>query len=85
MNLVIILMVIILIVRNPCSSTNLIDAVSDGSNEMLFNPNSRPDSRNSLIDDSEETVESKIAATDIRSIVRPKQYVLHGSKGCICQ
>ena len=63
---------------NPCSRTNLIEAVSDDSTEMLSNPNSRPDSRNSFIGDAEETVESKIAATDIRSIVRPKQFVLHG-------
>ena len=63
---------------NPCSRTNLVEAVSDESTEMLSNPNSRPGSRNSLVDDGEETVESKIAATDIRSIVRPKQFVLHG-------
>ena len=63
---------------NPCSRTNLVEHVSDESTEMLSNPNSRPGSRNSLVNEGEETVESKIAATDIRSIVRPKQFVLHG-------
>ena len=63
---------------NPCSSTNLLEGLSDGSTEMLSQPNSQPDSRTSLIGKTEETVESKIAATDIRSIVRPKQFILRG-------
>ena len=63
---------------NPCSSVNLHEGLSDGSTEMLSHPNSRPDSRTSLIGQTEETVESKIAATDIRSIVRPKQFLLRG-------
>lgn len=63
---------------NPCSTTNLIEGLSDGSTEMLSHPDSRPDSRNSVIEQTDDTVESKIAATDIRSIVRPKQFVLRG-------
>ncbi|WAR23171.1 KIN1-like protein [Mya arenaria] len=63
---------------NPCSTTNLHEVFSDGSQDMLSNPASKHASRTSFgsIEDREATVESKIAATDIRSIVRPKQIVL---------
>ena len=68
---------------NPCSSTNLHDDFSDDSQEMLSRLDFPLDSRTSLVGQQdtnaqEQSVESKIAAADIRSIVRPKQYVLQG-------
>jgi len=67
---------------NPCSTTNLHEPFSDGSQECLNNPGSVHGSRSSVVSlgdgksSLEPSVESKIAATDIRSIVRPKQMVL---------
>lgn len=63
---------------NPCSTTNLHDVFSDGSQEVLPQPDSQQGSRTSfgMVHDKEPSVESRIAATDIRSIVRPKQIVL---------
>ena len=63
---------------NPCSTTNLNDVFSDGSQDVLSQPSSQHGSRTSIgsVKDKEPSVESRIAATDIRSIVRPKQIVL---------
>lgn len=63
---------------NPCSTTNLHDVFSDGSQDALSQSESRSGSRTALgpCKDKEPSVESRIAATDIRSIVRPKQIVL---------
>ncbi|XP_053394610.1 uncharacterized protein LOC123525741 isoform X2 [Mercenaria mercenaria] len=59
---------------NPCSTTNLHDDYSDGSQDEL----SRHGSKTSLgsVENRDSTVESRIAHADIRSIVRPKQIVL---------
>ncbi|XP_060555823.1 uncharacterized protein LOC132716543 isoform X3 [Ruditapes philippinarum] len=59
---------------NPCSTTNLHEDYSDGSQDEF----SRHGSKTSLgsVDNRESTVESRIAHADIRSIVRPKQIVL---------
>ncbi|KAL4236933.1 Serine/threonine-protein kinase [Mactra antiquata] len=66
---------------NPCSTTNFHDYYSDGSQEMLSQQESNLGSKISVgsIDthtSAEPSVESRIAHTDIRSIVRPKQIVL---------
>lgn len=63
---------------NPCSTTNLHEVFSDGSQDLLSQPDSQHGSRTSFgsLKDKEPSVESKIAATDIRSIVRPKQIIL---------
>lgn len=66
---------------NPCSTTNFHDYYSDGSQEMLSQQESNLGSKVSIgsVDthtSAEPSVESRIAHTDIRSIVRPKQIVL---------
>lgn len=59
---------------NPCSTTNLHEDFSDGSQEMLSRHGSKTSLGSTGLRDS--TVESRIAHADIRSIVRPKQIVL---------
>lgn len=58
----------------PCSTTNLHDDYSDGSQEMISHHGSKTSLGSE--DTHESSVESRIAHADIRSIVRPKQIIL---------